>query len=343
MRNIFFITIISFCIFFQISCHSQKMTNCDAPAFEKIKGLTLVAQPDSFKYDPMPKMQSINAEWIAVIPYGITRIGQPSVRYNNGQWWGETPIGIKTAIELAKASKLKVMVKPQIWIPRGWVGQLDFEKDSDWEKWEKDYEAYILLLAKIAAETSAEMFCIGTEFEIHVVKRPQFWRQLIQKIRPIYKGKLTYAANWDKFEKTTFWDDLDYIGVNAYFPLVNEKTPSVEALQKAWKKPLAKIQNLYCTYKKPILFTEFGYLSVDGAAYNTWDLEANLSNIKVNEMAQINALDALFATFWQKDWWAGGFLWKWYPDEKSHEGHFQRGYTPQGKLSEKCIKKWYGK
>ena len=52
-------------------------------------------------------------------------------------------------------------------------------------------------------------------------------------------------------------------------------------------------------------------------------------------------LEALFDTFWKKDWWAGGFLWKWYPDEKSHEGHYQRGYTPQGKLSEKCIEKWY--
>ncbi len=349
MRNLFFITIICGFTIFQISCHSQKIMNCDAPKFEKIKGLSLVARPDSFKHNPMIDMQAVNAEWTAVIPYGFTRIGEPKVHYNKvkWQWWGERPIGIKTSIRLAKAAGIKTMLKPQIWLTEGWIGELDFEKDNDWKKWEKDYEVFILYMAQIAQEEGAEMLCIGTEFEIHAIKRPQFWRQIIQKIRQQYKGKLTYAANWDKFEKITFWDELDYIGIDAYFPLLNEKTPSVEALKKEWKKPLTKIQNLYCTYKKPILFTEFGYLSVDGTAYNTWELEAKLRSLDVNEVAQSNALEALFDTFWSKNWWAGGFIWKWYPDQISHQKedkiHYKRGYTPQGKLSEKCIKKWFSK
>lgn len=304
----------------------------------------MVAQPDSFKYNPMPDVQKVNADWITVIPYGFTRTDRPSVTYNvkDWQWWGERPIGIRTTIQLAKKAGIHVMLKPQIWVPRSWTGKLDFD-DNDWKKWEEDYEKFILQMTKIAQEEGVGLFCIGTEFEIHAVKRPQFWRNLIKKIRSQYSGKLTYAANWDNFEKNTFWDDLDYIGVNAYFPLVKEKTPSISALKKSWKKPMSKIQKLYCQYEKPILFTEFGYLSVDGCAYNTWELEAQLKTLPRNDEAQMNALEALFDTFWQQEWWAGGFLWKWYPDEKSHEGNYNKDYTPQGKLAEKCVTKWYGK
>ena len=327
------------------SCQTPSMTQCDSPKFEKLKGLSMVAQPDSFKYNPMLDVQKVKANWVAVIPYAFTRTNEPSVIYNTKkwQWWGERPIGVRTTIQLAKASGINVMLKPQIWVSQSWIGQLDFEKDTDWEKWEADYEKFMMIMTDIAVEEGVELFCIGTEFEIHAVERPEFWRQLIKKIRQKYSGKLTYAANWDNFEKTTFWDDLDYVGINAYFPLDDTKTPDVATLKKAWKKPLSKIQKLYCKYNKPILFTEFGYLSVDGCAYNTWELEDNLKTLPRNDNAQMNALEALFDTYWEKDWWAGGFLWKWYPDKKSHEGHYVKDYTPQGKISEKCLIKWYGK
>ena len=53
--------------------------------------------------------------------------------------------------------------------------------------------------------------------------------------RAVYKGKLTYAANWDgEFEEVAFWDALDVIGVQAYFPLTEERVPSVTKLTQAW-------------------------------------------------------------------------------------------------------------
>jgi hypothetical protein len=326
-------------------CQSKALTKCDSPKFEKLRGLSVVARPDSFKYNPMLDIQKVNADWIAVIPYGFTKNGIPEVFYNaDWQWWGERPTGIRTTTRLAKKAGINTMLKPQIWLHGGnWIGELGYEKEADWQRWEASYEVFIMQLLDIAIEEEIEMFCIGTELEIHVVKRPEFWRQLIKKMRAKYKGKLTYAANWDNFEKTTFWGDLDYIGVNAYFPLDNAVTPKVENLKKAWKKPLAKIEKLYCKYQKPILFTEFGYMSVDGCAYNTWEREAQEHSIEINNQAQVNALDALFETFWTKDWWAGGFLWKWYPNKKSYNHDYSKGYTPQGKDAEECVTKWYGR
>jgi hypothetical protein len=57
-------------------------------------------------------------------------------------------------------------------------------------------------------------------------------------------GKLTYAANWDDFDKVPFWNELDYIGIDAYFPLSNATTPSVLELNDAWQQHIKKIEKL---------------------------------------------------------------------------------------------------
>ena len=67
---------------------------------------------------------------------------------------------------------------------------------------ETSYKDYILTYAKAAEELNAEMLCIGTELEQFVIERPNFWKKLIREIRNVYKGKLTYAANWDEFKRS---------------------------------------------------------------------------------------------------------------------------------------------
>ena len=47
----------------------------------------------------------------------------------------------------------------------------------------------------------------------------QHWWELIANIRQSYSGQLTYAANFDNYQEVYFWDQLDLIGINAYFPL----------------------------------------------------------------------------------------------------------------------------
>ena len=318
---------------------------CPAEAQAKMRGLSFVAPPRPFSFDPMPAIKNVKADWIAVIPYAFSRIGQTGVWHdtsNQHKWWGEKPEGVRKSIELAHEAGLQVMMKPQVYVPRDWTGGIEFETDEEWEEWEANYEKYLMIYVEIAEEYNLPLLCIGTEFEKSVVQREEFWRSLIAKVREKYSGQLTYAANWDGFENVTFWDELDYVGIDAYFPLIATQTPAVKDLKKAWKEPLKKIEKLYCRYDKPILFTEFGYLSVDGCAYKTWELEKQRKELSVNEQAQANALEALFEVFWEKDWWAGGFLWKWYPNRKGTEERIVKDYTPQGKIAEECLQKWYG-
>lgn len=310
-----------------------------------MNGVSFVSPPNEFEGDllaPIPKR--VNANWVAISPFGFSRVGQPEVHYNSSrQWWGERPEGIRHTIKNAHEQGLKVMLKPQVWIPGGWVGSFDLATEAEWKTWETSYENFVLPLAQIAHEQEAELFCIGTEYKIAARERPQFWRNLVTKIRAIYCGELTYASNWDNFEQVTFWHDLNYMGIDSYFPLIPDKTPAVSDLVKAWKTPLAKIEAQQKKYNIPVLFTEYGYLCVDGTGWRHWENEKNIEQLSPNPTAQKNAFEALYRTFWNKDWFAGGFIWKWFLNPHHSDEPYGKGYDPQGKPVEATIKDWYGR
>jgi hypothetical protein len=310
----------------------------------KMNGMSFVAPPNPFPSDPMEELSTLGVGWIASLPYAIFQKNKPTFnRVVSGGWWGEGSDGMYKTIELAHEQGLKVMLKPQLWTHGQWIGNLDFKTNKEWELFEVSYSKFILYWATVADSMDVELFCIGTEIQHSTDKRPNYWRNLIDDIREIYKGKLTYAPNWDDYEKVTFWDKLDYIGTDAYFPLLPDKTPSVCNLKDAWQPILKKLKAFSEKWNKPVLFTEFGYLSLDGCAFKTWELEKDRRSVDINEQAQSNAVQALLEVFAEEKWWAGGFLWKWYPNLNSAagEGKRARDYTPQGKLLEKVLKKMY--
>ncbi len=307
---------------------------------DKIRGLTFVAPPEPFSDDPMKPISDVGANWIAVVPYGFTPPNKAVVRYDvkGMHWWGEKPEGVRETINRAKAAGLHLMLKPQIYIPGGWTGSLDFETEDQWESWEKDYEKYIIPMAELAQQNGVELFCIGTEFRTAIAKRPEFWHALIAKIRKIYSGKLTYSANWDDWEAVPFYKELDFIGLGGYFPLVNAPCASAEQLQQAWQPIMERLRAFSNQQGKPVLFTEYGYLTVEGASWKNWELEPVINDLPINQQAQANCLRGLWTNLGSEPWWAGGFLWKWFPNMRGHEGYPERDYTPQGKIAEETLR-----
>ena len=316
--------------------------NGDHSIQDPIKGVTVVAPPKPMTRESLQQLIDIQAEWVAFVPYAFSKSGQPNVFFNNErQWWGEKSEGIDCSIVSAREVGLKIMLKPQVYIGGGWVGDVDFDDDSSWKKWEDSYRAYILEFVRIAVKHDVEMFCIGTEYNIAVKKRPNFWRNLIKEIKRSYKGQLIYSANWDNYQEVTFWNELDYIGISSYFPLSDAQNPTINLLYKEWKPIKKTLKSFAHKYNKKIIFTEYGYLSVDGCAGKTWELEKNIHSLTINNQAQCNAYDALWSSFAGEDFWGGGFLWKWFPDNMGHEGYFEKDYTPQQKPAELVLKKWF--
>ncbi|NNE26939.1 MAG: hypothetical protein HKN09_08865 [Saprospiraceae bacterium] len=327
------------CIMCLIPC-IQAQEICDT----KMSGMTLVAPPSPFSQNPMMPLLDINAQWVAVVPYAFTPNNEAKVYFgNNHQWWGETPEGVEETLSLAKDKGMNVMLKPQVWMHGSWVGDMSFDKERDWMTWEKDYKDYILTFARIAEKYNVELFCIGTEYKKAAVKRESYWRGLIEEVKNIYSGKLTYSANWDEYEDMPFWDALDYIGISAYFPLSESDDPTKKELKKAWGPIKKKIAKLSSHHNRPVVFTEYGYLSVDGCAGKTWILEKKRNQLKTNQKLQSTALEALFETFVNEEFWSGCFYWKWYPFGYGRESRRLNDYTPQGKMAEKTIRQWYSK
>lgn len=151
-------------------------------------------------------------------------------------------------------------------------------------------------------------------------------------------GIITTGANSDDYKNFPFWKKLDFIGVDAYFPLASDKTPFINSLQKGWEKYMDELEKFSLKHNRTILFTEYGYRNVDYTGDEPWKENEGGKNDK----AQANASEAFYQSFAGKRWFVGGYLWKWYVD-KGHDGRRQIDFTPQGKIAEKVIGNWYGK
>jgi hypothetical protein len=310
---------------------------------QKINGVCFVSPSRPESFSNFHSLKRINAQWVAITPYAFSKKGEAHVTFNQqSNWWGEQTEGTSVMLQQAKAEGLKVMLKPHVWVMgEGWCGQFDLKTEEEWKVWELAYARYILSNAKIAEKYHVELLCIGTEYRIAAVKRSHYWKALIKTIRKVYSGKITYASNWDNYQQINFWDELDYIGVDAYFPLSPSKEVNTLELNQNWDPILQDLSSFSKRIKKPIIFTEFGYKSSDFSAWNQWEIESVRENELVNIEAQEKAYQTLFKKVWHKPWFGGGFLWKWYADDAQSGGIQNSDYTPQHKPVEKIVRQFY--
>ena len=318
---------------------------------QSINGISFSApSTPNLEIEMFEQLKITNAKWVGLIPE--TTLNRQTLAFrpdNENDCWGETIDANREAIRLAKQAGLKVFLKPHIVLGERvknndktngarWRGTLSVKKEADWKTLEMNYENYILELAEIAESGGVDLFSIGTELKKFVSKRPAFWKSLIYKVKDIYHGQLTYSANWDEYNKISFWEDLDLIGVDMYFPISREKTPSVEKTKEKWKSVSKRLKKISEQKNKKILFTEFGYRNISYAGKKPWTHDMG-ENMTPNNEAQSNLYEALFQAFWDEPWLAGGFAWKWFAHpQKSNDTTF----TMQGKPAMAIIQNWYG-
>ena len=107
----------------------------------------------------------------------------------------------------------------------------------------------------------------------------ELWIGLIDRCRSVYSGQLAYAANFDNYYDVGFWDHLDVMGINAYFPLREvdstwqEAEYSYDSLVVAWKeifRDIERIQEEESLREMPLLFTELGYTFRENSSLQPW-------------------------------------------------------------------------
>jgi hypothetical protein len=250
-------------------------------------------------------------------------------------WWGESDSGITETTSLARNVNIKTLIKPHLWIRGSWPGEVKMKNKEDWSSWFSNYRKFILHYAKLAEANKSEMFCIGTEL-VYATAFEVEWRSLINEIRKVYSGKLTYAANFNReYENIKFWDALDFIGVQAYFSLSQKNNPTTEEMTTNWSAHLKSIEQVHGRFDKPVIFTEIGYRSTEDAAIEPWKWPQENRDAISSSETQAKCYEAFFKSAWNKPWLAGAYFWKWYPHGAHSLGEID--FTPQGKLAEKVL------
>ncbi len=329
---------------------------------------------DSITNHNFEQLKSVHGNWISQTPFAWQPdIFGPELNLNTERaWWGEADRGLIHTAKIAKEEGLKTMLKPHIWIRSAngkWRSDLKMKNEKDWDEWFKNYEIMIMHYAKLAQANDMEALCIGTELHLTTKFHPDRWRAIIKKIRSVYDGELTYAANWYKeYEDITFWDELDYIGIQAYFPLSNSEEPSKEELLKNWEKHKRAMKKVATTYNKKIVFTEIGYKNTADSAIEpwTWPQKMDADKVKHSEITQLNLYEAMFETLYHETWVDGFFIWKWFHTThrynefaeyfKAREARFDSlrrvrnrpdrprvYFTPQRTKAIHVLRDWYGK
>ncbi|KPJ65591.1 hypothetical protein AMJ44_09835 [candidate division WOR-1 bacterium DG_54_3] len=244
---------------------------------------------------------------------------------------------LRQAIQHAHSLDLKVMLKPHVDALNGdWRGTFE---PTDSKTWFENYQKMITAYAELAEQEAVEVFSIGCEFvELTKSEFTSEWREVIKAVRQCYQQPLVYSANWwQEYPQIEFWADLDYIGIDAYFPLTNKTEPTLDELLTAWTPYLSEIESFHDSWKIPIILTEIGYRSIDGANLRPWDWQAP-GVIDLEEQAL--CYQAVIKTLDGKPWFEGIYWWNWEPDPRLG-GLDDKGFTPFGKPAEKVLERWY--
>lgn len=293
--------------------------------------------------EAMKQAKKINVRWIAVVPF----LYQPNPTKGEINFMSDLDPGcvteknLRTTIIEAHELGLKVMLKPHLWVGSiGLRSSINLITTKEISEWFSNYQKLILTYAKIAQEEKVEMLSIGVELgELTTTSNNSKWRSLIRKIRSIYNGRLIYSANWDKeFEQIQFWDLLDFMGLDYYFPLkVNDNTPDSEVVNKI-NIVSRYIEEIQKKWNKSLIFTEIGFRSAENSAYSPWKPQNEL--VKPDMKVQEICYKAIFEVYWNKPWLWGMYWWKWTSDPDDGGIHNNK-FTPKHKPAELILSQWY--
>jgi hypothetical protein len=241
-------------------------------------------------------------------------------------------------IKYAKGKNLRVLLMPIVLLqnPRGneWRGTL---KPESWEDWFVSYRELMKHFAMIAETGGADVLSVGSEL-VSTESKLEQWTRTIRIVRKIYRGKLTYSANWDAYAKTPFWNQLDLVGMNSYYTLGDDNRVSVQEIVTRWRAIQRDLLAFQKKTGRPILFMEAGWCSVSNAAHEPWDYTK--TSLPVDVELQRKLYEGFFQTWHGQDGIGGFIIWEWPLGEGGLE---DRGYTPENKPAEKVLRQWINK
>jgi len=316
-----------------------------APAGAQFRGLAIQLEGGPGVYDKyerlLPQVADLGADTVLFVVHGWQdHAGSLDLHIDAQKTTTDKDLG--QLCDAAKAHGLRVILMPIVLLshPRNneWRGKI-VPGDRDWDAWFKRYTKFIMHFAKLAEKHRVDLMMVGSEL-IKAEVYTDHWLRLIEEIRRNYRGKLGYSANWDHYstEKIKFWGALDYVGMTSYYELAAGPNPEQAEIDKNWEEIKKDILDFQQEVKKPVIFTEVGWCSQEGAAHEGWNYYANQKATDEGEREQAMLYDC-FMRAWSTEPGVGGIIWwEW---DASGGGRDDFNYTPQGKLAEGLLRRWF--
>lgn len=281
------------------------------------------------------------ADWVSIAPGWYQATGDASrIRPDRSR----TPPDddVRRLIDRAHAAGLQVMLKPFVDSDDGtWRGGI---RPTNPDAWFTDYTSMTHHYADLADQARADLFCLGADLGFSEAALATEWRSLIADVRRRFTGPLTYAASHAPtsgaggYAAVPFWDALDFIGVNAYFPLA-DRLISHAQLADAWNVWLEEIESWRAgrNLDRPVIFTELGYRSAATAAIQPRAADP-VKPHEVDPDLQANLYTAFFGLPYRREALQGVFWWRWDPDVS---GAKDSAFPPNGKPAEAVLRRAY--
>jgi len=291
------------------------------------------------------EIAALGAAWISITPFGrMDDLESVEIEPDF-----EIPIArneelIRRTAAMAEAAGLRVAIVPHVYVMSGeWRGEIDPGPPEAWAAWFASYTDFALRFAALAEEIGADLYSIGVEFKSSTNCYEEEWRELIGAVRRVYTGDLTYSANWDEVEEVPFWDALDAIGVNAFWPLARKPGDGYETMRETARRVADDLEGLSLYCDRPVLFTEMGVKSARDSALAPWEWPEHCADLGYDEAYQADAYDAVLGELAPRPWFAGLFVWKYFSDPYDETQEIRAGFSPRGKLGEEALARWYGR
>lgn len=277
---------------------------------------------------------------VSVTPFGrIWSLHSTEIQFDFEAPYDDNRRAIGTFIAQAKARGLRVLLIPHLWVEtEGWRGEIDPGSPERWQAYQASYRRFILAWARDAERFGADAFSIGVECKSWSGRYGSYWSDLIADVRRDFGGALTYSANWDEADGVIFWDKLDFIGVNAFYPLASVNGATYAAYAEGAGAALDRLGTLATVLEKPVLLVEIGYTTRPNAAVEPWLWPDGMHEVKVDEWEQARALYALASAAASRSFIEGVYVWRYYAnlDDVSQEAAW--GFSPHAKLAEPVLK-----
>lgn len=302
--------------------------------------------------DLLPQLVTDGFNYVTLNPYPyFTSASNPTVEASNTT---ASIASMITAIQAIQANGMQAVLKTTASFGDGTDSETYTGTGGDnGAAFLSNYTELLVSYAEMCQTNGVAHMEICYEMDSLAQANPAGFRALISTVRETFKGTISYGATSWYYGNITFWDACDFIGVHGYFDLVpaanaTTSNTNVAAMvaylstgtqSNGTSPPVPTLAALSAKYGKQVLFSELGYLSVAGCAYQPWK-SANAqpgSGNATSQADQAAAIQATLAAYTPQAWCAGLFYWMW--DTIGEVGAQQvNDYTPHNKVAEAVLR-----